>query len=133
MEVIDNYDGSSKLKTFIIGIALNKIRQYHDKVKKLEEISLNEDIITDQDEELSGDNLDKESKKLKELRDKLEVVFTKLSDRYRKVLKLAYIENLSTAEMARELETSNGNIRVLKHRAINKATEIANKIKSTNV
>jgi RNA polymerase sigma factor (sigma-70 family) len=133
MEVIDNYDGSSKLKTFIIGIALNKIRQYHDKINRLDEVSLDEEIIVDQENALSEDNLNKESKNLDELRDILERVFNKLSDRYRKVLKLAYIKNLSTAEMAKELETSNGNIRVLKHRAINKATEIANKIKSTAV
>jgi RNA polymerase sigma-70 factor (ECF subfamily) len=128
IDVIENYNGKSKLKTFIIGIAVNKIRQYFDKVERRNEVELKEEILTQDLNSIDDDQLEKDDKKQKTLLKNLATVFDQLSQRYQKILKLAYIENLNTKKIAKEMNTSPGNVRVLKHRALKKASKIANKI-----
>lgn len=56
------------------------------------------------------------------------VVFDKLSDQYRDVLHHRFIEQHTVAETAEAMGTSTGNVKVLQHRALKKAAQIAKEI-----
>lgn len=56
----------------------------------------------------------------------IEKVLRQLKDEYREVIILRYIEELSIAEIAKVLQKSKGSVRVLLHRALKVAKELAN-------
>ncbi|MFA6322583.1 MAG: RNA polymerase sigma factor [Candidatus Buchananbacteria bacterium] len=57
---------------------------------------------------------------------KIESVLKKVKDEYRDVIILKYIDGLSTKEIAKILDKSNGSVRVLLHRALGVIREIIN-------
>ncbi len=120
LKVIANYDFKSKLKTFIIGIALNKAKQFIYEKKKLSEISLNEELIF-MDEELEIRLPDMK------LRNSLNKALEKLPTNYKSVLTARFIESKSISETAMVLKLSEENVRVIQHRAIKKMAEILKK------
>lgn len=56
----------------------------------------------------------------------LELILKKIKDEYRDVIVLKYIEGLSTKEIAKIMDKSNGSVRVLLHRALNVIKEMVN-------
>lgn len=59
--------------------------------------------------------------------EEMESCLRQLKDEYREVIILKYIDQLSISEIAKVLNKSNGNVRVLAHRALNTLRELANK------
>lgn len=55
-------------------------------------------------------------------------VFEKLSDQHRAVLTHRFIEQHTVAETAEAMKTTAGNVKVLQHRALKKAAEVAKEI-----
>jgi len=74
---------------------------------------------------------DRQQSFLKEVEVKLEInnleaVLKKIKDEYRDVIVLKYIDGLSTKEIARIMDKSNGSVRILLHRALNVIRELVN-------
>ncbi len=66
----------------------------------------------------------------------VESKLAELKDEYREVIMLKYVDELSVSEIARILDKSNGNVRVLIFRALNALKKIAvvdKKINKKNV
>ncbi|MFQ5493422.1 MAG: RNA polymerase sigma factor [Candidatus Dojkabacteria bacterium] len=129
MSVLKNFRGDSKLKTFIIGIAINKVRQFWQK-KEHGNLSLMEEIVIVEEEEgeesEDGGNNAQSGKRI----DKRIVagVLEMLHPPYSDVLRKRFIESRSIKETASELDLSEANVRVIQHRAIKKALPIANRL-----
>jgi len=122
--ILDRYDGSSKIETFIIGIANNKIKQYFSKLNE-------QHSLTDDEEEqliINDDDLEEDDEKKKILKNKLNEVLGQLPDKDKEVLVKRFVENKNIKETAETLKISEANVRVIQHRALKKAVEIANQI-----
>jgi len=125
IEIADRYDNSSKIETFIIGIARNKILKAWDKknLKKYVDIDL-DSIVIDENDSLN----EIYEKKTEILLEHMEKVLNELPYKYKKIIELRFKEMMTTEEIAKSMEISKGNVRVLQHRALNKAAVIANKL-----
>lgn len=121
IEALKSFNKKAHIKTFIFGVALNKIRQFWQKKYARHEVKLFEDfIITDTLEEDEKDN-ERLSKILSE-------VLEKLPEKYRLVLTERFINEKSIKETADTLRLSEVNVRVIQSRALKKATEIGEKL-----
>jgi len=120
--ILSKFDGSSKLETFIIGIANNKIRQYFSKIKESHSLEDEEEFLIVEDDELE------ESTKNKFLKEKLNEILKKLPENYQNVLIYRFIKSNTIKDTAKILKISEANVRVIQNRAIKKAVEIANQI-----
>jgi len=125
MEIVDRYDGSSKVETFIIGIARNKIHKAWDKdnLKKYVDIDLDCIVIEEDDE-----SEEIYEKKTQILLEHMEKVLKKLPNKYKRIIELRFKEMMTTEEISESMDISKGNVRVLQHRALSKAAVIANKL-----
>jgi RNA polymerase sigma-70 factor (ECF subfamily) len=119
LTVLPNFEGKSSLRTFVTGIALNKIREFWREKKRQGLPLLDEDLVVAEDD-------DAEDSPRPEF--DLDAVLAKLPEHYRKVLEARFIEGLSAADTGELLEISPGNVRVLQHRALQKASDIANEL-----
>lgn len=115
---LSKFNGDSKFKTFAFGFALNMIRRYYQK-NKIQSQELTEDIIELED----TPNL---NKNLAILEKNLAKILAKLAKNYREVLETRFIKGLNINETALHLNMTSVNVRVVQHRAIKKAQEIAN-------
>lgn len=120
IEIIEKYNGESKIETFIIGIANNKINQFFSKLTN-QGVDFDENMIIEKDE----DDFENSNILTKE---KLDKVIKELSPEYRNILENRFIKNLNIKQTAKVMEISEANVRVLQHRAIKKASEIANRL-----
>jgi len=127
ISVIKNFDNKAKLSTFIIGIAINKMRQYFANKTKLNETELKEECIfiedgvyEDEDEEQANDVDDKQSKTMVDVKPLL----AGLSDSYRQVLTARFLDCKSIRETAKELSLSLENVRVIQFRALTKLKKL---------
>ncbi|WP_223199538.1 RNA polymerase sigma factor [Solihabitans fulvus] len=57
--------------------------------------------------------------------DRVAAILAELPERYRKVLRLRFLEGCSVKEAAEELGVSVGNVKVLQHRALRQAARLA--------
>lgn len=119
-EYITNKNKINNLQAFIYQVARNKVIDYY-RSKEREELPLiyddsdtpAEDIITPADN--LNNNVDKET---------LTKIINKLKGNYREVIILKYIEDLSISEIAKILNKSKVNVRVLIHRALKEIKNI---------
>lgn len=125
IEALKTFNKEAHIKTFIFGIALNKIRQFWQKKYARHEVKLFEDVIlTDDLEEAEKDN--------EHLSKILSEVLGKLPEKYRMVLEERFINEKSIKETAVTLKLSEANVRVIQSRALKKATEIGEKLLNEN-
>jgi RNA polymerase sigma-70 factor (ECF subfamily) len=126
LKSIDKFDHSSKLKSFIIGIAVNKIRQFWQKKYKDKEEILYEDQIVclENDDEISIED----EEKREHLLAMLDQVLEKLPENYRHVLTERFINELNIKQTAQKLKISEENVRVMQYRALKKAAEIGGEL-----
>lgn len=115
---LEKFNGNSKFKTFAFGFALNMIRRYIQK-NSTKTAELTEDILEIEDAPLL-------EQKLIRLEKHLIKVLNKLAKNYREVLETRFLKGLNITETALQLNMSAANVRVVQHRAIKKAQEIAN-------
>lgn len=120
---LDGFRGESKFSTWLIGIGLNLARSSVRK-RKRERVLSEEDLERLQPAFRRGRYAEKPSAwkphQRLETRERTRVVreaLGRLSASYRVVITLRDLEELSTAETARALDTTRGNVRVRLHRA----------------
>jgi RNA polymerase sigma-70 factor (ECF subfamily) len=113
IELIKKYNKSSKLSSFIIGIAFIKLKnsyrheKYFFNSENFEFIDLSE---------INQEESEGKSSKIKDLHS----FIRKLKPNYQKVIKLRFLENKSINDVAKELNLTSANIRVIQNRAIKK-------------
>ncbi len=120
--VLGSYKGKSSLKSFITGVAINKIKQFWSKEYKGNEQAFDEEFIICIEEEPPTDS--RTEKLLKIVRN----ILPKLKDSYKLVLTERFINCSSIQETAKVLNLSEANVRVIQNRAIKKATLLANEL-----
>lgn len=111
------FDGFTGMKSYIFSIAENKIKEYYRKLSKL---NLNESVdklnVSSYVEYLGL--LDNEEKK-----EQIKTIYnllSRLTQQERKIMILAFQQEKSLKEIAAILNLNEGNVRVIKHRAIEK-------------
>jgi RNA polymerase sigma-70 factor, ECF subfamily len=122
------------LKALFYKIARNAVIDHYRKQSQRQEISLDQesgsiDVI---DERININKSLELSSDFKIIENKL----TELKDEYREVIMLKYVDQLSISEIARILDKSKGNVRVLIFRALNalkKITVVDKKVNKKNV
>ncbi len=125
MKVLENYRFDSQLKTFIIGIAINKVRQHWQKQQN-EALPLDEEIVMAEPDDVEPEV---EDFKIEIARDVVQKVLDQLEYPYADVLKARFIEGRNIKETAEKLKLSEANVRVIQHRALRKAAPIAEQVK----
>lgn len=121
IDALKSFNKNAHLKTYIFGIALNKIRQFWQKKYARHEVKLFEDFIITETLEEDGKDNERLSKILPE-------VLGKLPEKYRQVLEERFFNEKSIRETAHKLRLSEANVRVIQSRALKKATEIGEKL-----
>ncbi|KXK08409.1 MAG: sigma-70 family RNA polymerase sigma factor [Candidatus Dojkabacteria bacterium] len=116
MDILSNYRGESSLKTFITGIAFNKVRQFWQK-QQHDGISFDEAYVYAEEESEEPEEMSDELPRL------VAEVLKTIGAPYNLVLEKRFIEGCSIAETASQLNLSSENVRVIQHRAIKKAKE----------
>jgi len=119
IEVIEKHDGKSKMSTFIIGIAINKMRQYWQKHQNHIDLDEVANLIPAPHNAVREEAVDNALVKM------LPAVLDTLKDRERRVVELRFLEGYSIKETAAETGLSDANVRVIQHRALAKAQETA--------
>lgn len=126
LRILPNFRQESQLKTFIIGVAINKVRQFWQSKEK-EGLSLREEIVVlDEPEDANNyvENAENQELVLK--------IMKLLETPYKEVLEKRFIEGRSIKETAEALKLSEANVRVIQHRALKKAAVAANNLKTVN-
>lgn len=118
VDVYDKYNGQGKIKSFIFGIALNKLRQYWYSKKENKNIDFDEDIHTYEDQSNSN-------KRVKLFNKILNIIET-LPDKYKSVIKLRFLDLKSIKEVAQQIGVSNSNLTTIQNRALKKIREKVN-------
>lgn len=124
LEIIHKFNYKSKLSTFIIGIALNKLRQYLQKPQNSLEVPLDEDFVIVSDIHVEAE----EEPSPKFSKSEIKQVLERLDEKDKELIKLRFIEEKSVKEVAALLETTDNNVRVMQHRALKNAAEIAKEL-----
>lgn len=111
------FDSFTGMKSYVFSIAENKIKEYYRKLSKL---NLNEPVdklnVSSYVEYLGL--IDSEEKK--EQIKKIYNLLSRLTQQEREIMILAYQQEKSLKEIAAILNLNEGNVRVIKHRAIEK-------------
>ncbi len=123
VESIPRFKGQCKTSTWLYSIAKNILKSYYNKKTKYRTVSLDNSAGDDMldfihslpDDESTPDELVQR----KEVRDVIRAVFARLPESYRSVITHRYINGLSSRETAEIMDKTEGNIRVLLHRASN--------------
>ncbi|MFH1029721.1 MAG: RNA polymerase sigma factor [bacterium] len=112
----------NSINGFLYSIARNKVIDYYRKNSKVKQISLDHSDA----EKIKDDKGEDVEKKIDtEIGfEKLNGFLEKLKAEYREALLLRYVDDLSIPEIAEILGKSNGNIRVLIHRALEALREM---------
>jgi RNA polymerase sigma-70 factor (ECF subfamily) len=121
LKILENFRADSSLKTFIIGVAINKVRQYWQK-SRADGLPLNEEVlIAEEDDEIDFEIAERSVAEAHEL---VSSVLGSLETPYGEVLKARFITGLSIRETAEKLNLSEANVRVIQHRALKKAADL---------
>ncbi|MCP4231078.1 MAG: RNA polymerase sigma factor [bacterium] len=120
-ESLPRFKGKCRLSTWLYSIAKNHLRNYYTRKKRRPMVSLDNAPNPDMQSYLfnlryEGDGPEELASR-KEAAGQVHYVLEKLPDNYREVLLHRYINGLATAETAEIMGKTEGNIRVLLHRA----------------
>ncbi|MBN1617814.1 sigma-70 family RNA polymerase sigma factor [Candidatus Dojkabacteria bacterium] len=133
MDNIGKYNHKSQLKTFIVGVAFNKIKQFWSKNKESYEVNVDDDFIEDSNsgdseiENISSENIETSYEKHKNIASSIKLVLSKLAKKYREILVKRFLEEKNTKVISRELKISPENVRIRQFRAIRSARNLINK------
>ncbi len=113
-----SYDSSkASVKTWLFKITENRLKNYYRDRKVTVDID-NEELASD-----SADSIMLDAASLQECRNTIADALNTLSERYRRAIVLKFFYNMSTSEIASELNTTAGNVRVISMRALQKLSE----------
>ena len=114
----ENYDSEkASIKTWLFKISENRLKNYYRDKKITVDIN-SEDILI-----ATPDNIMLEAALLQECRNTLAEALNMLSDKYRKIIVLKFFYNRTTEEIASELNTTAGNVRIISMRALQKLSK----------
>lgn len=125
IKVLANYNGRSSLKTFILGIAFNKLKQALDQHKALPL------LLSDHELELLAAELTEPKVAAQDeaaaaaITKLLPEIMRQLPDNYRQILQERYLNAASIKEVSQKLNLSITNVTTLQQRALAKARSIA--------
>ncbi len=129
-ENIENIKYTKAVKTYLYRICQNKLKHWYKREKSVsfENTSLDE-VIADQDSLFEKQELIERTKQKnqnnKKVTLKVEEILKNLPESYEEVLRLRFLAKLKIKETAEIMDTSEGNIKVMQHRALKKAKKIA--------
>jgi len=120
----DKLRSPESLPSFIVGIALNVIREHSRTKSRTEQLDGSElDLPTDQS--LESSFIDAET------RQAIRLAATKLKPRERDFLRLYYFEELSKEEIARTLNVKEERLRLIKSRALKSFAKIYRRLQKS--
>ncbi len=132
VESIPRFKGHCKTSTWLYSIAKNVLKSYYNKKKKYPTTSLDDSVGDEMLDFIHSlpddDNTPDELAERKEVHDIIRLVFGRLPESYRSVITHRYINGLSSRETAEIMNKTEGNIRVLLHRASNAFIRELNKL-----
>jgi RNA polymerase sigma-70 factor (ECF subfamily) len=114
-----SYSGKSSFKNWLYGIAKYLILAFYREKYRKPIMELNENIAAPAEE---TDNDDANQKKNADL---LQKILQLLPENYRNVLNLRFLKGYSILETAKTLGITEENAKVLQHRALKKANQVA--------
>lgn len=122
-ENIKNIKHHKAIKSYLYRIVRNKMIKYYKRQKTvtLDESKLDRIELSDKSDESISDG-----KRRKKLSIQLEKILTRLPKNYEEVLRLRFLADLKIKEVAKILDKSENNVKVIQNRAIKKAKEYAN-------
>ncbi len=123
VEVKSSFNYKSKFRSFMVGIAINKIRQFWTKQYKQNESEIDENFIIIEEED--PERLIESEDRLSKLLTKLNRVLNELDIKYRQVLDARFIEKLSVKDTALKLNLSVSNVKIRQKRGLEKAALLA--------
>jgi RNA polymerase sigma-70 factor (ECF subfamily) len=122
IDLVGKYDSKkSQFKTFLFGIGLNKLRQRWDQNRASKSFSLDEEIVLE--------TIYSPRKNGKKLFGQIQKAMKALSEKYRSVITLRFVESLSIKEVAMRLGISETNVTTIQNRAIDKIRKLINEKK----
>lgn len=127
LEVLPAFRQDSTLKSFIFGIAVNKIRQFWN-FKRIKGMDVLDQELSEEYYVFDEDVSEEEVENL-EVNQAINSILKELPDNYSKVLKLRFLESASVKLSAQKLGISEENVRIIQHRAIKKARELLSNVK----
>lgn len=120
---LDAFDGRSSLRTWLYAIARNAVRDHwRRQQRRPQTVDLDEARLAPEPPEPAAAN-----RRATALGN---AVMERLPERYRQVLSLRILEGRSVRETAQELGLSEGNVKVLQHRALHRAARIADELEA---
>jgi RNA polymerase sigma-70 factor, ECF subfamily len=123
LESLQNFKAESSFKNWIYGIAKNTVMDYYRKHYEINKIALEEWhwieylVLSDKEREKA---LNKKQKKVKS-------ILKALKPKYKKVLNLRFLKGYTIKEVAKELNLTQGNVKVIQYRAIKKLKKLNKK------
>lgn len=119
---LHKFNETSKLQTFIIGIAKNKIKQHWDKLKKQKRSEYIEELPANSTSEIVElIEEDEKNNNREEIVTQIDKILEQLEERDRIVLTERFLRGSSSVDVANKLGISKGNLRIIQFRAIKKA------------
>lgn len=125
---LKSFERTSSFKTWLFGIARHAIADFWRTKYQLREQLVAEfagSAAVPISEAHQGEVEELEEKLLDSQRERAQAVFEKLSDQYRTVLQLRFLEQRTVKETAEAMQTTPGNVKVLQYRALKKAAALA--------
>ncbi len=111
-----SFENFTSLKSYVFTIAENKVKEFYRKNTKNNKNESIEDHLDSSYLSIIEEDNDENKEKIK----KIFQLFNQLTEVEQNVMKLLYKEEKSTKEISKILGIKEGNIRVIKHRAIDK-------------
>ena len=120
---LDAFDGRSSLRTWLYAIARNAVRDHwRRQQRRPQTVDLDEARLSPEPPEPAPAN-----RRATALGN---AVLERLPERYRHVLSLRILEGRSVRETALEMGLSEGNVKVLQHRALHRAARVADELEA---
>ncbi len=117
LRALDGFRGEASFKNWLYQIARNAVRNHRRSARYRRTVSLSPT--------LADEGPDVEPSAGAELRKRVLDILRPLPPRYRQVLELRFLKGCSVEETARRMGISQGNAKVLQHRALKKASQSA--------
>lgn len=127
VDALDGFRGQSSFRTWLYAIARNQVRDHfrRDGRHPTTDLSLDRLAAASPAPEAAAPAASQWSRQG-------ERVLAELPDHYRQVLRLRFLDGRSVRETAAAMGTTEGNVKVLQHRALKRASAVARQMEETD-